>query len=56
MVEFIVYIWLSTPYNGNHIEVGRFTDCETGKQVAEEQYPEHKALHCILPEYLPPGA
>jgi hypothetical protein len=56
MVEYIVYIWLSIPYNGHHIEVGRYTDCETGVKQAQELYPNYTAYHCILPKYLPPGS
>ena len=56
MVEYIVYIWLSIPYDGNHIEVGRYTDCETGVKQAQELYPNYTAYHCILPKYLPPGS
>ena len=56
MVEYIVYIWLSTPYDGNHIEVGRYTDCQQGIIEAKEQYPDYTAYHCILPPYSPPGA
>ena len=55
MIEFIVYVWLNTAYDGNPIVVGKFENCEQGMMVVKNTYPNAKAAHCILPEYTPPG-
>ena len=54
MITFIVWVWLETAYDGNHIKVGAFNNCDDGAKVAREMYPEHGAMHCILPMYQPP--
>ena len=55
MIEFIVYVWLNIAYDGNPVIVGKFANCEQGVAMAQNMYPEAKAIHCILPEYTPPG-
>jgi hypothetical protein len=55
MITFIVWVWLETAYDGNHIRVGEFENCDQGVKAAQAQYPDHVALHCILPEYAPPS-
>ena len=55
MIEYVVWVWLGTAYKGNAIKVGEFATCDQGIQVAEEQYPDHIALHCITPDLTPPG-
>lgn len=55
MVEFIVWVWLETAYDGNAVKVGTFENCDIGSQVAQEQYPNHVAMHCITPDLTPPG-
>lgn len=54
MITFIVWVWLETAYDGNHIKVGAFNNCDDGAKVAREMYPDHVAMHCILPMYQPP--
>jgi len=55
LIEFIVYVWLNVAYDGNPVIVGKFANCEQGIAMAQNMYPEAKAVHCILPEYTPPG-
>jgi len=55
MFEFVVWVWLETAYDGYAIRVGEFENCEQGIKAAEAQYPNHVAMHCILPKYQPPG-
>jgi len=55
LIEFIVYVWLNVPYDGNPVIVGKFENCEQGMTMVENIYPDAKAIHCILPEYTPPG-
>lgn len=55
MVEFIVYAWLSVPYNGDPVVVGKFENCDQGMIMVENLYPEAKAVHCITSNLTPPG-
>lgn len=55
MKTFIVYVWLTVAYDGNPIVVGEFENCDQGRAMAENMYPEHKAMHCITPDLTPPG-
>lgn len=55
MKTFIVYVWLTVAYDGNPIVVGEFENCDQGRVMAENMYPEHKAMHCITPDLTPPG-
>jgi len=52
---FIVYVWLTVAYNGEPIVVGEFENCDQGRAMAQDMYPEHKAMHCITPDLTPPG-
>lgn len=55
MKMFIVYVWMAVAYNGEAVRVGEFKTCDEGVAVANELYKGYVALHCIMPEYQPPG-
>lgn len=52
---YTVYVWNDTPYDGNPIVVGKFANCDQGRVMAENIYPEHKAMHCITADLTHPG-
>jgi len=52
---YTVYVWNDTAYDGNPIVVGKFANCDQGRAMVENMYPDAKATHCILAEYTPPG-
>lgn len=52
---YTVYVWNDKPYDGNPIVVGKFANCDQGRAMVENMYPDAKATHCITADLTPPG-
>jgi|TARA_B100001996_G_scaffold9205_1_gene7761 hypothetical protein len=48
--KFIVIVWLSYNYE-NPVIIGSVEDCDTGKKIAEQLQPNHKAFGCFTEEH-----